>query len=56
MKTGLKAFNCLSDLLSRTTGSNSTSLFCLLELAPEPSTESLFDFLFRTARKNWGSL
>jgi len=56
MKTGVKAFNCLSDVLSRTTGSNSTSLFCLLELSPEPSAESLFDFLFSTARKNWISV
>ena len=51
MKTGLHAFKSLSDLCTNTSGSNSTALFCLLELSPETSAESLFDFRFRRARK-----
>jgi len=53
INTGLYAFNTLFDLLSKTTGSNSTALFSLLELTKEISVELLFDFHFRSARKNW---
>jgi len=44
-----------SVLLSQTTGSNSTALFCLMQLSPEPAAETLFDFLFRSVRKDWAS-